>query len=467
MPAVPLRLTREAATAEVTAALAALRADAELPDAFPAGVEAEAVRAIEAYRPPDLDLTDLPFVTIDPAGATDLDQALAIEADGPGWRVFYAIADLAAFVEPGDAIDAEARRRGMTIYAADGRIPLHPTSISEGAASLLEGEERGAHVWEIALDGSGHATSATVRRARVRSRRQWSYAEAHDAVDTEPMFGMLRDVGEARLAVESERGGASLAIPEILVERAPDGGYRLEPRVLRPIETWNAQISLLTGMEAARLMLDGGIGILRTMPAADPESVARFRRRTVALGTPWGDDERYGDYLRRLTDSDPRQLAIRHAAASLFRGASYRAFDGSPPDETVQAAIGAPYAHVTAPLRRLVDRFGLVVCEALCAGQEIPAWVRAALPELPTIMSRAASLAGRVDRSTLDIVEAAVLAPRIGESFDAVAITDDALQLTDPPVEAPCDGPLTPGAEVTVMLAAADIPSGTVRFRPV
>lgn len=467
MPAVPLRLSREAATAEVTAALAAVRADADLPDAFPAEVDAEASRAIAAYRPPDADLTDLPFVTIDPAGATDLDQALAIERDGSGWRVFYAIADLAAFVEPGGAIDAEARRRGTTIYAADGRIPLHPTSISEGAASLLAGEERGAHVWEFALDGGGHVTSATVRRARVRSRRQWSYQEAHDAVATEPMFGMLRDVGEARLAVESERGGASLAIPEIFVAPTDGGGYRLEPRVLRPIEAWNAQLSLMTGMEAARLMLDGGVGILRTMPAAEPDAIARFRRQTTALGTPWREDEHYGDYLRRLTDTDPRQLAIRHAAASLFRGATYRAFDGAPPEDTVQAAIGAPYAHVTAPLRRLVDRFGLVVCEALCADQEIPGWVRDALPELPSIMNRSASVAGHVDRRTLDIVEAAVLAPRIGETFDAVAITDDALQLADPPVEAPCDGPLTPGDEVTVRLVAADIPSGTVRFRPV
>lgn len=464
----PLSLTREAATAELTAALAALHGELELPADFPPEVLAEAEAAVAGHRLPDLDLTDLPLATIDPEGATDLDQAFAIEEHGGGWRVFYAIADLPSFVQPGGAIDAEARLRGQTLYAADGRIPLHPPVISEGAASLLPDSVRAAFVWEIDLDATGATTSARVRRARVRSRRQWSYQDAQAALDAsdgrgEPQFGMLRAVGEARLARESARGGASLATPEILVVR-DRLGYRLERRVTLPIEAWNAQLSLLTGMAAARMMLDGGVGILRTMPPAEPESVERFHRQTIALGTPWPAGERYGDYLRRLENDDPRHLAIRHAAASLFRGATYRAFDGEPPEETVQAAIGAPYAHVTAPLRRLVDRFGLEVCAALSAGTEVPDWVSAALPELPSLMGRSANVSGRLDRRTLDIVEAAVLAPRIGREFDAVAISDTTIQLDDPAVEAPCDGPLTPGSAVRVRLAAAEIPSGVVRF---
>jgi len=459
-------VTRAVANAELSAALAALRAELGRPAEFPPAVDAEARRAIAQRREPALDLTGIPFVTIDPAGATDLDQAFAIERDGAGWRVFYAIADLASFVTPGGAIDSEARARGVTLYAPDGRIPLHPPVLSEGAASLLPGEHRGAYVWEFLLDGSGRATATSVRRASVRSRRQLSYPEAHAALDTEPMLGLLRDVGEARLALESERGGASLATPEILVERDGDG-YRLERRAVLPIETWNAQLSLLTGMEAARIMLEGGIGILRTMPAAEPEAIARFRRQTIALATPWPEGEGYGHYLRRLSPDDPRHLAIRHAAASLFRGAGYRAFDGERPAENVQAAIGAPYAHVTAPLRRLVDRFGLDVCVALCAGDDVPEWVRAALPELPSHMGRAATVAGRLDRRTLDTVEAAVLAPHVGELFDAVAITDATIQLAEPAVEAACEGPLEPGAAVRVRLEEAGIRSGTVRFRAV
>lgn len=451
--------TRDAAD-RMRAALADLRGELQLPESFPPTALAEADAAIAAHRMPATDLTDVAFATIDPEGATDLDQAFAIERDGGGWHVHYAIADLPSFVAPGGALDTEARMRGLTLYAADGRIPLHPPVISERAASLLPGEDRAAFVWDLALDAAGAVTGASVGRARVRSRRQWSYEEAH-ASPAE--MALLREVGEARLAQESARGGASLAIPEILV--VPDGdGFALRRRVVRPVESWNAQLSLLTGMVAARLMLDGGIGILRTMPPADPEAVADFRRRTAVLGTPWRDDEHYGDFLRRLDPDDPRHLAIRHAAASLFRGAAYRAFDGEPPEETVQAAIGAPYAHVTAPLRRLVDRFGLEVCAALSAGTPVPDGVRAALPDLPSLMGRAASTSGRLDRRTVDIVEAGVLAPHVGETFTGIAVTESAVQLDDPAVETAVDGPVTPGEVVRLRLESVDIPAGEVRF---
>ncbi|NEE23774.1 RNB domain-containing ribonuclease, partial [Streptomyces sp. SID7499] len=99
--------------------------------------------AAEAARAPDLsaheDATDLPFLTIDPPGSTDLDQAMHLERrrDGRGYRVHYAIADVAAFLRPGGALDAEAHRRVTTLYFPDDRIPLHPPVLSEGAASLL------------------------------------------------------------------------------------------------------------------------------------------------------------------------------------------------------------------------------------------------------------------------------------------------------------------------------------------
>ena len=142
----------------------------------------------------------------------------------------------------------------------------------------------------------------------------------------------------------------------------------------RPLGTegWNVQISLMTGMAAAKIMLDGGIGILRTMPQPDEQSIVWFRRRANALDHPWPDGKGYGDYLRTLDADDPKQLAILHAAASLFRGAGYTAFDGKHPSNTVQAAVAAGYARATAPLRRLVDRVTLVVCEALSNGAEVP-----------------------------------------------------------------------------------------------
>src|SRR5690606_26178194 len=117
---------------------------------------------------PDEDRSEIPFVTVDPAGAMDLDQAMHLERTSSGYRVYYAIADVGAFVEPGDAIDTEAHRRGETLYGGDEKIPLHPKALSEDAASLLPGQVRPAVLWTIDLDSEGEGIDVDVRRALVR-----------------------------------------------------------------------------------------------------------------------------------------------------------------------------------------------------------------------------------------------------------------------------------------------------------
>ncbi|WP_461021791.1 RNB domain-containing ribonuclease [Thalassiella azotivora] len=457
---------------ELTRAMDAVRAELDLPDAFGPDVLAEAQESAAAPDLPDADLTEVPFVTVDPPGATDLDQALHLSRRGTGYRVRYAIADVPAFVRPGGAVDAEARRRGQTLYAPDGRVPLHPPVISEGAASLLPGQDAPAFVWTIDLDAEGRTTSAQVRRAMVRSRVQLDYEQVQADVEAgtaDDVLLLLREVGELRIALEQERGGASLAIPDQEVVVHPDG-YELRLRPPVRSEDWNAQVSLMTGMAAAELMLTGGVGLLRTMPPPDERTLERFRRQAAALGSPWPDELDQGAFLRRLDPADPRQLALLHESATLFRGAAYTPLvDGGAPDVVQQAAVAAPYAHVTAPLRRLVDRFGLLVCEALCAGREVPGWVRDALPDLPEAMSASDRVAGALERAAVDAAEAAVLRRDVGRTFPAVVVEvvkgDRGLvQVTDPPVLAACDGALELGTEVTVRLTEADPVSRTVRF---
>ncbi|WP_203580416.1 RNB domain-containing ribonuclease [Microbacterium hibisci] len=474
MPARRPRLVPARAHDELVESLATLRQDLELPTAFPPDADAEARRsAVEVAVDPSAsglhDLREVEFLTIDPAGSTDLDQALHLERTATGAVLHYAIADLPAFVAPGGAVDEEARRRGQTLYAADGRIPLHPVVLSEDAASLLPGLDRRAFVWRFVLDDGAQPVEVTLRRAVIRSRTQWTYADAQAAVDAgtaPPSLDALAWFGALRLERESERGGASLNVPETRIV-ADDGGYRLERDAPLAIEDWNAQVSLLTGMAAADIMLRGSIGILRTMPAAEPDDVAAFRRQTVALGIPWEDGVRYGDYLRGLHRESPAALAILDAAAGLFRGAGYEAFDGTPPDDPLQAAIGAPYAHVTAPLRRLVDRWSLVICEALANGREIPGWAREGLASLPKTMARSDGVANRLDAATLDRVEAALLAGQEGRVFEAVVLgrrEDGArVQLSDPPVAAKVAGLDTaPGETVRLRLVRADIATGAV-----
>lgn len=480
-------------------ALSALRTELELPGQFPLEVLKEAEAAVAQRQLPELDLTDVEFLTIDPPSSTDLDQALFIERSADGYRILYAIADVPSFVVPGGALDAETRRRGQTFYAPDGRIPLHPEVISENAGSLLAGQLCSAFVWEFELDATAEVVSALVRRAMVRSREKLNYKGVQtelDAGTASPLLQLLREVGLKRVELERARGGASLNMPEQEIVQLPDGGYRIVAAPQLPVEDWNAQISLMTGMAAASLMLDGKVGVLRTMPAPDERSLAHFRRQTDALGKPWDGKVSYGEYLRTLDPTDHRQLAILHSAGMLFRGAGYTYFDGTVPDDAIQSAIGTAYAHTTAPLRRLIDRFVLVICEALSNDRPVPAWARAALPSLPDIMASSDQLAAKMERLALDTVEAALLSNHIGQEFDAVVISGSKpaknngngnangngnwkgsngrasngtgpsgiVQIAEPAVTARCAGEMEPGTKVRVRLISSDIATREVHL---
>ncbi len=481
---------------QLAQALKALRTTLELPGPFPEEVLREAAAAVAGHQLPELDLTHVEFVTIDPASSTDLDQALYLDRAGEGYKVFYAIADVPSFVTPGSALDAETRHRGQTFYTPDGRIPLHPEVISEAAGSLLAGQLCAAFVWEFELDAAAEVSSVLVRRARVRSRAKLSYHGVQAELDggtADPVLQLLKEVGVKRVELERLRGGASLNMPEQEIEQLPDGGYRIVAAPPLPVEDWNAQISLMTGMAAAELMLRGKVGILRTMPAPDESSLRHFRRQTGALGKPWDGQVSYGEYLRTLDPTDPRQLAILHSAGMLFRGAGYTPFDGDVPADAMQSAIGAAYAHSTAPLRRLIDRFVLVICEALSNGAEVPGWAREALPSLPAIMAASDQLAARLERLALDTVEAALLINHVGQEFDAVVISGSKpakggaaaaigngrangngkangtgpsgiVQIAEPAVTARCPGELESGTQVRVRVVSSDIVSREVQL---
>ncbi|WP_315098945.1 RNB domain-containing ribonuclease [uncultured Cellulomonas sp.] len=452
-----------------------LRRELDIPAEFPPAVLAEATE-VGARGPAGerADATDVPFVTIDPEGSKDLDQALHIERLGDGFRVRYAIADVAAWVRADGAIDREARVRVETLYAPDGRTPLHPPQLSEGAASLLADQATPALLWTIDLDAAGEPQDVTVRRATVRSRAQLTYTGAQAALDDgtadEPLQ-LLREVGTLRIAAERARGGITLPTPEQVVEQGADGVWTLGSRATLPVEEWNAQISLLTGMCAARLMLDGRVGIVRTLPEADPRDVERLRLSAHALGVPWPAGATPGDVIRDLDAADPAHAALLTDATSLLRGAAYVAFDGEVPAATMHTAIAAPYAHTTAPLRRLVDRFVGETCLALCAGEPVPAWVRDALPELPGLMASGDKHAAEFERGCLDLVEAALLTGREGEVFDGAVVDVRAdrdagiVQLREPAVRGKLEGARLPlGEDVRVRLVKASVPDREVLF---
>ncbi|WP_422755200.1 RNB domain-containing ribonuclease [Micromonospora sp. WMMD708] len=451
----------------------ALRRELGLPDGFPAAAQREADEAADAPPPAVADRTDVPFVTVDPATSRDLDQALHLSRRPGGYRVRYAIADVATHVRPGGPLEEETWRRGQTVYLPDGNVPLHPHTLSEGAASLLPDVDRAAVLWTIDLDADGATVAVGLERALVRSRAKLDYPGVQVAADAGRLpdpIALLPEIGALLTARGLRRGAVNLPLPEQDVE--PDGdGWRLVLRGPGPMEDHNAQISLLTGMAAADIMLAGRIGLLRTMPAPKPEAVARLRAAAAPLGVHWPDGVRVGEVLAGLDASRPRAAAFVDQAAELMRGAAYTAFDGELPEQPEHGGVAAAYAHVTAPLRRLADRYATEVCLALHEGREVPQWARSALPRLPEVMASTDRTAGAATRGAIELAEAVLLEHRVGETFSAAVLDTDAppngpakpgrvpggtVALDDPPVRARCTGELPLGERVTVRLVTAD-----------
>lgn len=454
----------------------AIRDGLGISDVFPQEALDEAERTAQAPPRPGVDRTDLPFVTIDPPGSMDLDQAVHLEKLGDGYRVRYAIADVMAAVPPGGPVDAESWKRGQTLYAPDRSIPLHPPVLSEGVASLLPDQTRAAVLWTIDLNAAGEQIAVQVERATVRSVARLEYRQVQadvDAGSVHPSIALLPEIGRLRIDLARQRHAIELALPDVEVALV-DGVWTLVLRAPLPVEDWNAQISLLTGMAAAGIMVEAGIGVLRTLPPADERTVGELRRSAKALGITWPKGLPAGDLIAGLDPADTKVAAFLDDAVHLLRGAGYTPFTGGVlPEHPGHAGVGSIYAHVTAPLRRLADRWATEICLAVTAGQDVPPAVVAALAALPDTMTASGRLAGDLTRAGEAAVRVRLLADRIGDTFTATVLQAERgrdrafLLLADPPVrvQAKVDS-LTEGEVIQVVLDKVSADGGQILVSP-
>ncbi|MFB7355331.1 RNB domain-containing ribonuclease [Streptomyces gardneri] len=423
-----MRMSPEARNA-LLEGLRQIRAELKASVEFPVHVLEAAQEAKDHFQLPEKDATHLPLFTIDPPTSRDLDQAMHLERrPGGGYRVHYAIADVTTFVKPGSAMEAEARDRIETLYFPDLKVPLYPPLISEGPASLLPYQVVPALLWQHDLDAEGNVTGSTVSRARVRSQAKLDYAGVQQDIDAGTAMesvALLREIGRLREAVEAERGGVAVNLPDQEVT-LQDGSFRLSYVATLPVEGWNEQISLMTGMAAARIMLDSGTGILRTQKEqTDQDEVDRVRGIAKDLGIEWKPDVSYAKLVNSLDPADRKQMAFLSEATAMLLRAEYATFrDHRIPEHTGHAAIAAPYTYSTAPLRRLIDRYTGELCVTACAGQAPPDWVLDALQCLPCDMARGKGKLA--DRRAVDLAEAALLKDREGEIFVGTVINTDA-----------------------------------------
>ncbi len=430
-----------------------IRDTLKIPSVFAPAVLAEAKAVTKQNFFSFLNLQEVPFLTIDPPTSRDLDQAFFAARQGNGYEVKYAIADVGFFVARGGAIEQEAWQRGLTLYSPDLKTPLYPTRLSEGAASLLPDVVRPAIVFSFVLNARAEVESCQIKRAVIRSRVKLAYPQVSAHLDDErdrPESGalaghewsasltLLEEIGRQRQQLEAERGGVSLRIPAQQVERWSTAlhGYRLAFEESSEVEGWNAQISLMTGMAAAQLMIEHGVGLLRVLDPPRPERVQMLRLTALALHIPWPADIPYDQFVRSLDPKQPLHAVMLQQAARVTGGARYVAFEGE--IHTRHSAIAALYAHVTAPLRRLADRYVLDLLVELSSGQTPPQELIETLYRLPSVMSNADRLSRQLESAILDFAEARLMQDQVGEVFNAMVIglrqEGVIVQITDPPL---------------------------------
>src|SRR5437762_4228251 len=284
-----------------------------LPAEFPKDVLNQAERISEEIGSRQIegreDLREEFIVTIDPDDARDFDDAIHVHKTKSGWWLGVHIADVAAYVEPGSALDREARRRGNSVYLPDRVIPMLPERLSNGVCSLNPGVDRLTHSVFIHFDKHGVTKSAHFARSVIRSKHRLSYKQAYAILTSPP-----RDQSGERLHTawelasllrrkRFEHGALDLDFPEVKVWVDKRGHpVRLE-RVENDESHQLIEEFMLAANEAvARELKKRAIPtIYRVHENPEPEKLAEYREFVLSFNYRVGDLTHRAELQRLLT----------------------------------------------------------------------------------------------------------------------------------------------------------------------
>jgi ribonuclease R len=405
---------------------------------IPTGFSEEAEAEAGAARPPTLegrdDLRDLPFVTIDPVDARDHDDAVYAHPDPEagnvgGWIVWVAIADVAAYVRPGSALDRDAREKGNSVYFPDRVEPMLPETLSNGLCSLREGENRATLAVRMVFDASGRKKSHRFVRGLMRSAAKLSYEQAQAAIDgapddktgplldpiLQPLWAAFRLMGKGReqrspLAIESDERRIVIQEGEIqsITRRASLEAHKLIEEMMI-----QANVCAAESLEAKRTPL-----IYRVHDTPSQEKVMSLVEFLQTLEVKWSKGEapttaRFNKLLDDTRES-PHAAIINEVVLRTQMQAHYSS------DNLGHFGLNlARYAHFTSPIRRYAD---LIVHRALIRAlglgddgltdQDI-----AQIKDTAEVITHAERRAMAAERDATDRYIAAFLADRVGATF--------------------------------------------------
>jgi ribonuclease R len=394
---------------------------------FDGAVENHAKKAAEG---PDeyarRDLTDLPTFTMDPHGAKDYDDAISARLDADGIRIWVHIADVSAFVRPGDPVDKEAYRRATSVYVPGAVEPMLPEALSNNACSLVPGEPRRAVTTELLFKGD-EQVSAAFYRSTIRSDARLAYEDA-DAIFAgtkqaedpwaEPL-ALARKVSSALQSKREKRKALAVESSEPAFEFGAGG----EPTDVHNEEQTEShkviEHLMIAANEAVAEYLDKNHlpALFRVHEKPDPSSVEYLAGQLESLGVPTPPmpehftDQQAEDIVGEISALVASYTRNQGHGASALTSLVLRSLKQavySPRNLGHSGLRSTNYCHFTSPIRRYPD---LIVHRALLAGLGVDD----AAPEARNLIDDAEWTSARereamkIERKSDDIVRAFLL----------------------------------------------------------
>ncbi|MFZ1218439.1 MAG: ribonuclease R, partial [Chthoniobacterales bacterium] len=350
-----------------------------LPTEFPRPVIEEAERIPETVEEKMFegreDLRNKFIVTIDPDDARDFDDAIDVERlAGGGWKLGVHIADVAAYVKPGSALDREARKRGNSVYLPDRVIPMLPERLSNGVCSLNPSVNRLTHSVFLEFTKEGRTKSARFARTVIRSARRLTYREAYAILKSQPndqLGERLHVAWELASLLRKNRfrdGSLDLDFPEVKVRLDQEG----KPIQLERIENDEShqliEEFMLAANEAVARELKNRLipTVYRVHENPDPAKLGEYRELILSYGYKVGDLSKRTELQRLLASlrGKPEEQALKIGLLKSLKRARY-----APQSLGHYGLAKNNYTHFTSPIRRYAD---LVVHRALASTEERP-----------------------------------------------------------------------------------------------
>ncbi|MBI4540600.1 MAG: ribonuclease R [Gemmatimonadetes bacterium] len=375
------------------------------------------------------DARHLHVFTIDPRDAKDHDDALSVAALGSdAWEVGIHIADVSHFVEEGSELDAEALRRGASVYLVDRLVPMVPEELSADLCSLLPDRDRRAVSLFLTVDVAGRVHHHRFERALIRSRHRLTYEEVQRVLDgeervdaqTDRAVEILRDLARTLRRRREERGSLDFDLPEARVELDEDGTPVDIQRILR-LESHRLveEFMLLANETVARRAARHRLPFLyRVHAPPDPDRMEQLRELLLPLGYrfPAHRSLRPKDLQRVLKQAGgrPEENLVSAVVLRSMKRAEYSAEN--------RGHFGLAtrwYTHFTSPIRRYPDLVvHRAVTRAFLDGKPLPeTWTAEKLGVIAELSSERERVADEAERDSVDLKKTEFMRRHLGADF--------------------------------------------------